>query len=208
MKISVRVLNNDPLSDIQEAAYTTIGKKWDNCRNAKFLRSLDCGELTYYVETFIAKHSIIRAIHLRLIIEDCRPDVARQLLRATKGHPQPYMESGRPDWTGKPRSDRLIRFAMDFTPEAWMALANQRLCYRAMKETRDTVVKIVEFMGGSDDLLLNALAICSVPNCVFQGGCPEGKRNCGWFEKNGSSVQGIENRYLMYFEELFALEGE
>lgn len=199
--IEVRVLNAEPIKDIKEATFVTMGKR------IKRLAVMDNEkEFDFWFERFMQKHSIVRSIHIRVTIDDCRPDVARQLLRATKNHPQPYMQAGRPDWTGKPRSDDPIMFSMDFTPDAWMALANQRLCLRAMKETRDTVKKILVEMADSGSLLLEALAMCSVPNCIFQHGCPEGKMNCGWFSKTiYPYVIDLEDRYINYFEWLHDL---
>jgi hypothetical protein len=73
-----------------------------------------------------------------------------------------------------------------------------------MKETRETVVKIVEEMAISGFPFLEALAVCSVPNCVHQYGCPEGKTNCGWFEKNrGDFLYNVKERRYIYFDKQF-----
>lgn len=197
----VRVLNAEPVKDIKEATYVTMGKKL-----GKLTLMDNEKEFDFWFEKFMQKHSIVRSVLIRVLIDDCRPDVARQLLRATKNHPQPYMQAGRPDWTGKPRNNDPIMFAMDFTPDAWMALANQRLCLRAMKETRDTVKNILVEMADSDSPLLEALAMASVPNCVFQCACPEGKMNCGWFSRSQNvHVMDLETRYINYFEWLHDL---
>lgn len=180
--ITLRILNEEPLEDLREAIATTIGKErlsdWKPTKEG-----IHKDLFRYYAELFIANHSIVRSVHFRIKIDNARKDVTRQLLRATKGHPQPFVESSRPDWTGVPRDENATnRFTWDHTPESFITMAQQRLCFRAMKETRQEVFDIIRAMWDSGEPLLEAVAFCSVPSCVFQMGCPEGKQNCGWFD--------------------------
>lgn len=177
--IELRILNADPIGDIREAIATTIGK--ENLPEFKD----DClAQYNYYLKLFIQNHSILRAVHFRIKDTESDKSVSRQLLRATTGHPQPYVESGRPDWTGKPRNEaETCIFTHDHTAESFIHEANQRLCCRAWAPTRKTVQRIIRTMWESGDPYFTALAVCCVPNCVFQYACPEGKFNCGWWDK-------------------------
>ena len=157
---------------------------------------------------FIANHSTIRSVGFRIIDTTARKDVTRQILRATKGHPQPYVQSSRPDWTGKERDESATAtniFIHDHTAESWMEMAQQRLCCRAMKETREWCTMVVRAMYAHDNPFFKALAYCSVPSCVFQAGCPEGGAGCGWYGHtfgSGLAAYGIMTRRTVY-KELF-----
>ena len=43
----------------------------------------------------------------RIFDDNCRKDVTRQILRATKGHPQPYVQSSRPTGQGRNATNHL-----------------------------------------------------------------------------------------------------
>jgi len=179
--ITLRILNEEPLEDLREAIATAIGK--DRLKDWKPTDSIHKDLFRYYAELFIANHSIVRSVHFRIKIDNARKDVTRQLLRATKGHPQPFVESSRPDWTGVARDENATnRFTWDHTPESFIAMTQQRLCFRAMKETRQEMLDIIQAMWDSGEPLLEAVAFCSVPSCVFQMGCPEGKQCCHWID--------------------------
>jgi len=173
----LRITTKDPLYEIRDAACNTLGKSADSTRVYIHAEAYE-----YFVNAFIAKHSIIRCVHFK-IIDTVRTDVEHQLLRATKGNPQPYCQSKRPDWNNgterMPDDKSISLFCHEHTAESFMAECNQRLCHRAMKETREEVLKILQEMDNSRDPYFEALAFCCVPNCVFQYGCPEGKRQCG-----------------------------
>ena len=77
-----------------------------------------------------------------------------------------------------------------------MAECNQRLCHRAMRETREEVLSILRVMDNSRDPFFEALAFCCVPNCIAQYGCPEGKRCCGWFKEQVPAY--LLDRYAEY----------
>ena len=121
--ITLRILNEYPLLDIQEAIATTLGKQ--------FLKNVPRDKdalIDYYIRLFIAGHSVVRSVHFRIADTDANKSVTRQLLRATTGGPQPYVESSRPDWTGKPRNEEeTCFFTHDHTAESFIMEARQRI---------------------------------------------------------------------------------
>lgn len=93
-----RILNKDPLYDYREANKVTEGIDLEGMYEFKSKRATE-----WWIKQIIANHSTLRCIKFRLV--DTRPkSVIMQIIRATKGHPQPEVESSRPDWTGKERS--------------------------------------------------------------------------------------------------------
>ena len=197
--IAIRIKNADPLFDIREAIAATLGK--DSLPAPKE----DLFE--YYKKLIVQNHSVVRAVTFRIKDTESDKAVARQLLRATTGHPQPYMQSSRPDWCGKERDEfEKVFFLHDHTAESFLNEARQRLCYRAWKPTREKVLDIVRVMWNSDDPYFKALAFCAVPNCVMQYGCPEGKFNCGWWDRQDFPADIMTRRYT--YLHMFVAEEE
>jgi hypothetical protein len=99
-----------------------------------------------------------------------------QIIRATKGHPQPEVQSSRPDWTGKERSsdpyeDKL--FMQDHTAESFVAMARQRMCKRTEEKTRAFMLEMVANLRKSKEPFLKAVGYCCTPPCKYIGACPE-----------------------------------
>lgn len=165
-----RILNADPLYDYKEACKITQGI---DLEGKDVIKPLD--EVEYWIKQIVANHSTIRAIRFRLV--DSRPkSVVMQLIRATKGHPQPYVQSSRPDWCGKERSsdpyeDKL--FIQDHTAESFVEMAKQRLCNRTEARTRKVMQEMVEALKKSDEPFLQAVGHCCEPACWWYGSCPE-----------------------------------
>lgn len=176
-----RILNSDPMYDYREANKVTQGTdvakdtvKWVYNRNFN-------QETEWWIKQIVANHSTLRCIHFRLV--DTRPkSVIMQIIRATKGHPQPEVQSSRPDWNnGKERSndpyeDKL--FMQDHTTESFIEMAKQRLCNRTEERTRKFMLEMVEALRASNNPFLRAVGYCSAPQCVWYGACPEIK-SCG-----------------------------
>jgi len=167
-----RVLNKDPWFDYKEANMTTQG--------LDILKETVCArpkkETEFWIKQIVANHSTLRSVHFRLV--DTRPkSVVMQIIRATKGHPQPEVESSRPDWVGKERStdpyeDKL--FMQDHTAESFIEMAKQRLCERTEKRTRDFMWEMVETLRHEKNPFLQAVGYCCHPNCWwYNGKCPE-----------------------------------
>ena len=175
-----RVLNKNPVYDYREFNKITQGID---------LQEEDCGLGTergtteWWIKQFVCNHSNVRCIHFRII--DMRPkSVVMQLIRHTKGHPQPFVQSSRPDWNnGKERSNDPYEeklFGLDHTPESFIEMSKLRLCNRTEKRTRLAMQEIVNEMRKSEDPIIKAVGCCCHPQCWWFKGCPEIK-GCGKF---------------------------
>jgi len=168
-----RLLNKDPLFDYREACKITEGRDLFNEDSTYKPKN----EVEYWIKQICANHSTLRSIHFRLV--DTRPkSVIMQIIRATKGHPQPEVQSSRPDWNnGKERSsdpyeDKL--FMQDHTAESFVEMAKQRLCNRTEERTRKFMLELVVSLRESKEPFLQAVGFCCAPACCWLGGrCPE-----------------------------------
>ena len=169
--IRVKVLNKDPLYDYREDGKITEGRDLFN-EDSTFKPK---NEVEFWIKQIVANHSCIRSVHFRVVARAPK-SVIMQLIRATKGHPQPEVESSRPDWTGKERSNNPYEeklFAQDHTAESFIEMAKQRLCYRTEKNTRNFMRVMVGALKDSEDPFLRAVGYCSQPACWWLQGCPE-----------------------------------
>ena len=166
-----RVLTRDPLFEYREACKVTQGK--DLYESLDHWKPKD--EVEFWIKHIIANHSTLRCIHFRLV--DKRPkSVIMQIIRATKGHPQPEVQSSRPDWTGKERSNDPYEeklFMQDHTAESFIEMAKQRLCMRTEENTRKAMREMVEALKESKEPFLKAVGYCCHPSCWWLHGCPE-----------------------------------
>lgn len=171
-KLRFRILNSTPLYDYREACKVTKGIDLKESREYAFETG---DETAFWIRQIVANHSTIRSVRFRLV--DTRPkSVVMQVIRATKGHPQPEVQSGRPDWTGKERSadpyeDRL--FMQDHTAESFVEMAKQRLCMKTEQRTRLFMQEMVETLKNSPEPFLRAVGYCCHSYCWWYGGCPE-----------------------------------
>lgn len=169
-----RVLNRDPLYDYREACKITQGEDME-LQNTFFTPK---DEVEFWIKQICANHSTLRSVHFRLV--DTRPkSVIMQIIRATKGHPQPEVESSRPDWTGKERSSDPYEnklFMQDHTAESFIEMAKQRLCARTEPRTRQFMADMVIALRQDKNPFLKAVGYCCAPACGWLGGrCPEFK---------------------------------
>ena len=172
-----RILNKNPLYDYKEACRITQGIELDPENTIFTLKD----EVAFWVKQIVANHSTLRCIHFSMI--DSRPkSVVMQLIRATKGHPQPFVASSRPDWNnGKERSSDPYEeklFGQIHTAESFVEMAKQRLCNRTEDRTRKAMKKMVETLINSEEPFLKAVGLCCHPACWWYKGCPEIK-SCG-----------------------------
>lgn len=172
-----RILNKDPLYDYREACKITQGLDLEGKDTFK-----PKDETEFWIKQIVANHSTLRCIHFRLV--DTRPkSVIMQIIRATKGHPQPEVQSSRPDWNnGKERSSDPYEeklFMQDHTAESFIEMAKQRLCTRTETRTHKFMLEMVMALRESEEPFLKAIGYCCAPSCGWHGGkCPEIK-SCG-----------------------------
>lgn len=177
MKAAVIMLNKNPMFDYREFCKGTQGIVLDE---EKTFKPKD--EVDFWVKHFLAMHSTLRCLHFRIITQIPRTG-AMQLVRHTDGHPQPEVESSRPDWTGKPRStdpEELEWRAIDFTPESWIKMCQKRLCRKTEYKMYETVKDLVVAMAKSDVPFFQALARVSLRKCKYYGACNE-LESCGCY---------------------------
>lgn len=172
--IKIEVITKDPFYNLKDLNCISLGKRAK--QSNKDIGSI-IDRANYYVDCFISKHSTIDTLQIKIVDDNCRGDVIGHIVRSTKKQPRFVVQSKRPDWNnGKKRKapDKEYKlFASVWTVSSFMEMARQRLCGRAAEETRKWVIDCMREMDSSGDPLLMALSLCSVPNCVFQAGCPE-----------------------------------
>lgn len=190
-----RILNKNPMYDYREACKITQGIDMGN----PYIKDMESefkpkNEVEFWIKQIVANHSTLRSIQFRLV--DTRPkSVVMQLIRATKGHPQPCVQSHRPDWNnGKERSldpyeDTL--FMQNHTAESFVEMAKQRLCARTEERTRKAMQEMVFALRDSKEPFLRAVGLCCHPYCWWYGKCPE--------IKGCEGVSKLSDRVIDYF---------
>lgn len=168
-----RILNADYWFDYKEANKITEGIDIvKDCVNWKEPKN----KTEWWIKQIVANHSTLRCIKFRLVDEQAK-SVIMQIIRATKGHPQPEVQSSRPDWNnGEERSSdpyQLRLFLQDHTAESFVAMAHQRLCKRTEERTREFMIQMVAALRNNKDPFLQAVGYCCVPPCRILRGCPE-----------------------------------
>lgn len=180
--MKIEILTKDPLYVLRDSNCITIGKRAIRENISKMKKR---EEYEYFFKCFMARHSTIETLNFRVVDENCRGDIANQIVRATKGHPRFQVQSSRPDWNkGEPRkpSDQTFRmFASVWTPLSWLQMCEQRLCANAQTETRVWVKRVLNEMLRTEDPFFMALADCSVPQCVYRGCICYELKPCGQF---------------------------
>jgi hypothetical protein len=123
----------------------------------------------------ISEHSPIRSVEIAVIITADR-NVIMQLVRHT--HAKHFVQSSRPDITGKPRDDEQKLYKIQANLQEWLHIARARLCTTTELETRKTLLAIIEAFRRHDPYLAT-LASYMVPKCAHSGRCTEPFSPCG-----------------------------
>ena len=168
-----RVVNEKAMYDYIEACRITQGL---DPRKEVLKIPAPKDEVEFWIKQIAANHSTLRSIKFRMVA-DAPKSVVMQVIRATKGHPQPEVQSSRPDWNdGKERSSDPYEqklFMQDHTAESFVEMAKQRLCWRTESKTRDFMREAVDTLKKSCDPFLVAVGYCCKPYCEWYGFCPE-----------------------------------
>lgn len=167
--MEIKILNRDPLLDYKHACCITKGI------NVKKITTPE-DELKFWLFHLCAEHSTLRFISFS-ITDKIPKSCVMQIIRATKDHPQPVVQSSRPDWCGKERSSNPyeeIYTEILYTPGAFLAMCRQRLCTKTERRTREVIENWVNEMRESENPLIKAIGYCAIPQCEYQGNiCPE-----------------------------------
>lgn len=92
-----------------------------------------------------------------------------------------FVQSNREDrgGTGDVNRQTPVDHGMLVNAQALINMARKRLCFKAHKETRETMLAIKDAMAAVDPDLVMFL----VPECEYRRGCHEPKP-CGWWASN------------------------
>lgn len=110
-----------------------------------------------------------------------------------------FVATQRSDRTGIDRTKLPQDTPQDFIGEAniqsLIDTMRRRLCYCASPETREKAEDLKRTIGKEYD---KRVADVLVPNCVYRGGCPEGKKGCPFFASHDFTDTDIQKRYDKY----------
>jgi len=188
-----------PIRRIHQANLITLGKY-------KPLEEIRWEKVDLH-HLFTAEHSTIEWVPIYIYEEDTRKDVTSHIVRHTKQHPRFVVQSGRPDWTGKERPPPTAptQFMICANPLALISMARQRLCYKAMKETREWMERVTNHLlypslnNGALDyeqvIFFQSLGEHMVPDCVYRGQCCQ-KKSCGRYVDWDKDT--LEERYKTF----------
>ncbi len=190
MIVNAYIMNENPIRDYRMACKVTQGI----CSDGTFIPKV---EVNYWIKQIVTNHSTLRCIHFRFVATAPK-SVIMQVIRATKGHPQPEVQSSRPDWNGgkerssDPYEEKL--FMQDHTAESFIEMVKQRLCVRTEARTRKFMNELVDILKASEEPFLKAVGYCCKPQCEWYGSrCPELK-GCGKCPSLAEEIlKGVKN---------------
>jgi hypothetical protein len=203
-----------PIKQIHQANLVTLGKY-------KPLDKIDWKKVDLK-GLLLSEHSTIEWSPL-YIFEITRKDVTSHLVRHTKQHPRFSVQSGRPDWTGKERPpyDAPSQFMIEANPLSLISMARQRLCFKAMKETRAWMENVTHFLLKAYQLdadteasavteettsFYQTLGQALVPDCVYRGCCCQ-RKGCTRYDTLWSATT-LQERYQKYTQWLITTPRE
>ena len=158
-------------------------------------------------QILLAEHSPIRLLEYDFTIEDIRQWVTVHLVRHHEGC-EKFVHTQREDinaeiekitkriieifegecllhsaWKARDYMFQGYPNDMDMTcnAQAFINISRKRLCACASPETRQAWKIIIEALREVDPILAEKC----VPECVYRGFCPEGKRGCGYSTSEG-----------------------
>ena len=127
---------------------------------------------------YMSEHSPIRTQMFVVEMQDIPTFVSVHLVRHKIGV-EHFVRSNRPDRGGDGTADRNtpVNHMMLINAQALITMARKRLCFKASKETRDVMLKILDGVWGVD----KELSDCMMPDCEYRNGCHEFS-SCGYWE--------------------------
>lgn len=157
------------------------------------------------ISAVLARHSTLDWASL-VFVDSVRSDVGSQIVRHTREYPRFAMQSWRPDWTNKPRPrnpEELRMLASKWPVRALQDMAQERLCFKAMKETQAYVAfEMRDALVLSADPFIRAVGLSLVPACIHRYGCPNSS-GCGFMKAyvqyvDPEKAHDIWYRFLAY----------
>lgn len=133
------------------------------------------------IETFerwiISEHSPLRRLRIAVTVE-APPSVITHFTRHI--HALHYVQTSRPDITGRERDDSDKLYLIDANAQEWLQIARARMCKTATQDTQDMMYLIKKaFMH--HDSYLSVLSKHMLPKCYHLGRCNEPWGGCGQF---------------------------
>jgi len=178
---------NSNWKDILKVCRATVGKENLNKEPSEAFKK----------EIMLSEHSPIREWRIRF--EAIIPSfVATHLARHSW---ECYIESLRDDRTDKIDNDRetLVRFNGSMNAQNLIDTFRKRLCTTSHIKTMKLARELKALIHNHEPILADML----VPNCVYRCGCPEGSKDCGFFDRKYKDASindliNIKNRYSIY----------
>lgn len=163
-QVDVKILNKDPLGDIQRAAYNTIGREW--------VKGKPMGE-TLIKKYLISEHTPIRVVNIEITLTDILYYTSVYFTR--HNHSLDFVRTSRTDRTGRERSiDDRVNHIIVANPQSIIDIARKRLCRgKCHDDMYKWMVAIKDALVNSEYALLTVLGSILAPNCDYRGFCPE-----------------------------------
>lgn len=152
-------------------------------------------------DMLLAEHSPIRNVNYYISIWNIRQWVTTHLVRHWLGF-IPFVHTQRQDRRKLDCSrDELPQGSlndMDITAnaQALINVSRKRLCNCASKETKEAWQKVHKSIREIDEVMADKM----VPNCIYRGFCPEGKKCCGYVNTTAYQKALDEYRNKKYQE--------
>lgn len=121
-------------------------------------------------------HSPIRRVSISVVVSAPAEPISHLVRHIHSIH---FVESRRPDITGKPRDNRERLYLIQANLQEWIQIAHDRLCSKAASSTQDLVTMIRNSFVNHDEYT-RVLAKHMVPSCLYLGRCKEVFEGCGW----------------------------
>jgi len=161
---NIRVINKNPYKDMKRRALKTMGFS---------IRKDDTWDEEWVNKSIISRHSHIRCVFIEIEFETTKA-VRDQILRSRHGYAEPYVQSSRPDRTGKPReATATSTWIHDFNIEGLLKFAGDRLCTSTEGNTRLEIHNLKKSMMKSDDNIIRVVGEMLSPKCAWYGDCNE-----------------------------------
>ena len=130
-------------------------------------------------QMLLAEHSPIRLLKINYTWKMIKYWVSVHLVRHNVGCVH-FVRTQRSDKTNVPRDSKpqgaTVSHRIHLNAQSCINISRKRLCSKASKETREAWIELLNEIGQQEPELSDTC----VPECVYRGFCPEGRRSCGY----------------------------